>query len=37
MTLIDGSTFASSSIAIIAVVKEASEPPYSAGISIPIN
>lgn len=37
MTLIEGSTLANSSIAMIAVVKDASEPPYSAGISIPIN
>jgi len=37
MTLMEGSTLASSSIAMIAVVNEASEPPYSAGISIPIN
>jgi len=37
MTLMEGSTLASSSIAMIAVVNDASEPPYSAGISIPIN
>jgi hypothetical protein len=37
MTLIDGSTFANSSIAMMAVVKEASVPPYSSGISMAIS
>ena len=37
MTLIDGSTLANSSIAMMAVVKEASVPPYSCGISIAMS
>ena len=37
VTLMEGSTLANSSIAMIAVVNDASDPPYSAGVSIPIN
>ena len=37
MTLIEGSTFANSSIAMMAVVKDASVPPYFSGISMAMS
>lgn len=37
MTLIDGSTFANSSIAMMAVVNDAFVPPYSSGISMAMS